>query len=108
MIGGAQSSARAQRDWSVYMVRCSDDSLYTGVTNDLEARIAKHNRGQGAAYTRARRPVRLLYSEAELTRSQALVREARIKSLPRPRKEALIQAGGLIPAKKKGRISTPC
>jgi len=43
MIGGAQSSARAQRDWSVYMVRCSDDSLYTGVTNDIERRVLEHN-----------------------------------------------------------------
>ena len=86
-------------DWSVYIVRCADDSLYTGITTDLAARVAKHNSGKGAAYTRARRPVRLLYSEIGMTRSQALLREAGIKSLPRPRKELL--ALGARPGRKR-------
>jgi predicted GIY-YIG superfamily endonuclease/SAM-dependent methyltransferase len=80
--------ARAE-SWSVYVVRCSDDSLYTGVAKDAEARIAKHNSGKGAAYTRTRRPVRLMYREDGYSRSEALVREAAIKSLPREKKRAL-------------------
>lgn len=75
--------------WSVYLVRCRDESLYTGIAKDVAARLEKHNSGRGAAYTRSRRPVALLYSEAGLTRSQALVREAEIKSWPRERKARL-------------------
>ncbi len=75
--------------WSVYIVRCGDDSLYTGIAKDVAARVAKHNAGRGAAYTRTRRPVALVFKEDGFTRSQALVREAKIKSLPRERKRAL-------------------
>lgn len=75
--------------WSVYIVRCADDSLYTGIAKNVDARVALHNTGRGAAYTRARRPVRLHYREDGLTRSEALVREARIKSLPREQKARL-------------------
>jgi predicted GIY-YIG superfamily endonuclease/2-polyprenyl-3-methyl-5-hydroxy-6-metoxy-1,4-benzoquinol methylase len=75
--------------WSVYVVRCSDDSLYTGVAKDAAARIAMHNSGKGAAYTRTRRPVELLYREDGYSRSEALVREAAIKSLSREKKRAL-------------------
>lgn len=84
-----KSGAREKNDWSVYIVRCGDDTFYTGIAKDLEARLHKHNSGQGAAYTRARRPVSLVYREEKLTRSEALVREARIKALPRPDKERL-------------------
>jgi predicted GIY-YIG superfamily endonuclease len=80
--------ARAE-SWSVYVVRCSDDSLYTGVAKDADARVAKHNSGKGAAYTRTRRPVELLYREDGYSRSGALIREAAIKSLPREKKRAL-------------------
>lgn len=76
--------------WSVYLVRCSDASLYTGIAKDVDERLAKHNSGKGAAYTRARRPVVLLYKEDGLTRSGALMREAQIKSWPKPRKEKLV------------------
>lgn len=76
-------------DWNVYIVRCADDTLYTGVAKSLEERLKKHNSGKGAAYTRTRRPVALIHSESRLTRSEALIREARIKSLPRPEKEKL-------------------
>lgn len=78
-----------ETDWSVYIVRCEDDSLYTGIAKDVKARLVKHNSGKGAAYTRSRRPVRLLYKQDGLTHSQALVREAQIKSLPRSSKEKL-------------------
>ena len=76
-------------DWSVYLLRCADGTLYTGITNNVDARLLKHNAGRGAAYTRTRRPVELLYREDSMTRSQALVREAQIKRLPRDRKERL-------------------
>ncbi len=71
------------------MVRCVDGSLYTGIAKDVHARVEKHNNGQGAAYTRSHRPVKLLYQEDRFTRSKALIREAQIKRFPRPKKEAL-------------------
>jgi putative endonuclease len=80
---------KPQPDWSVYIVRCADGSLYTGVSNDVRARLEAHNSGKGAAYTRARRPVRLRHLETGLTRSEALVREAAIKALPRAQKQLL-------------------
>ena len=87
--GMKQAPYEGERTWGIYILRCSDDSLYTGATNDVGKRLEKHNAGRGAAYTRTRRPVRLLYSELGLTRSEALVREAQIKSLPREKKKAL-------------------
>ena len=80
------------KEWSVYMARCVDGSLYTGIAKDVRARLAAHNAGRGAAYTRARRPVRLVYREEGFTLSTALSREARIKSLERPGKLALLKA----------------
>lgn len=75
--------------WMVYMLRCRDGSLYTGITNDLPRRLAAHHAGRGARYTRARLPVRLVYREARANRSAALRREAAIKRLPRAAKLAL-------------------
>lgn len=95
MIRKMRPGKNEESAWSVYIVRCDDDSFYTGIAKDVAARLEKHNSGRGAAYTRARRPVRLLYREDSLTRSEALIREAQIKSLPRSRKEVLI-AGGSI------------
>lgn len=80
------------RDWGVYIVRCSDGSLYTGVAKDVEARLKKHNLGKGAAYTRSRRPVRKVYEEPGMTRSEALVREAGIKALSRAKKDELTRS----------------
>lgn len=74
----------------VYIVACTDGTLYTGWTNDLTARLAAHNRGQGAKYTRGRAPVQLVYSEVFPDRSQALRREAAIKKLTRSQKNCLI------------------
>jgi len=62
--------------WCVYMLRCRDKSLYTGITNDVERRLAAHAAGRGGAYTRSRRPVRLVYREGAKDRSAALRREA--------------------------------
>ncbi|MBP7693216.1 MAG: GIY-YIG nuclease family protein [Anaerolineales bacterium] len=75
----------------VYMVRCADDSLYTGWALDVAARVRAHNAGRGARYTRARRPVTLVYSEAWPTRADAMRRERALKRLPRARKLALCQ-----------------
>ena len=80
------------REWSVYVLRCIDGSLYTGIAKDVQARLAKHNSGRGGAYTRTHRPVALLYREAGYSRAAALRREAAIKRLSRPRKEELIHS----------------
>jgi putative endonuclease len=79
-------------EWFVYLVRCKDNSLYTGITTDLERRIHEHNHDnkQAASYTRARRPVALVYWESAATRAQALSREASLKQLSKPQKEALV------------------
>ena len=81
---------KTPREWSVYLARCADNSLYTGIAKDVVARISAHNSGKGAAYTRSRRPVRLVYHKKGLTRSAALIEEARIKSLERAEKLALL------------------
>lgn len=77
-----------------YIVRCADGTLYTGWTNNLEKRLAAHNSARGAKYTRSRRPVVLVYTEAYLTESEAMRREWQIKQLSRAQKEALIRQGG--------------
>ena len=77
--------------WHVYIVQCKDSKLYTGITNNLERRIKAHNSGAGGKFTKYRRPVKLLHSEECLTKSRALSREARIKSLPRAKKLVLIK-----------------
>lgn len=73
-------------DWQVYILECADGSLYTGIARDLEARIAAHNNGTGAKYTRGRGPVKLLYQESAVDRSAALRREALLKRLSRAAK----------------------
>ena len=73
-----------------YIVRCSDNTLYTGITNDLERRIAVHNRRKGGAYTASRCPVELVYSEFAGSKGDALRRELAIKALSRAQKLALI------------------
>ncbi len=79
--------------WYIYMVRCADGSLYTGIATDPIRRVAEHNASPlGARYTRARRPVTLVYCEPAADRSQAARREWEIKQLGRARKEALIAA----------------
>jgi putative endonuclease len=78
--------------WFVYVVRCADGSLYTGISTDVAARVAAHNAGRGARYTRARRPVELLHTERKRSQSTAARREAAIKALPRARKLSLVAA----------------
>ena len=75
--------------WTVYVARCGDGTLYTGVTTNPERRLAEHNRGCGAAYTRSRLPVVLVYLERVADRSHALRREHAIKQMSRAEKESL-------------------
>jgi putative endonuclease len=75
----------------VYILQCADGTLYTGWTTDLERRLRAHNSGQGARYTRGRRPVRLVYQEEQSTRSAAQRREAAIRRLSRIDKLKLIE-----------------
>jgi len=76
--------------WIVYMLECSDGSIYTGITNNLEARIATHNSGKGAKYTRSRLPVSLKASWEYKTKSEALKAEYALKKLSRMQKIELI------------------
>ena len=74
--------------WIVYLVRCSDESLYCGITNNLENRLEAHNSGKGARYTRSRRPVTLVGASSGMTKGDALKLEYRIKQLPASRKRS--------------------
>lgn len=78
----------------IYIIQCADGTLYTGYTTDLENRMAAHNSGAGAKYTRGRGPVRLLYSEAFETKGEALKRENQIKKLDRAGKLKLAGVKG--------------
>lgn len=75
-----------------YILKCADNTLYTGWTTDLQKRLNAHNQGKGAKYTRSRRPVTLVYHEIFETKEEAMRREAAIKKLSRPQKERLIAA----------------
>jgi predicted GIY-YIG superfamily endonuclease len=82
-------------EWFVYILRCADDTLYTGITNDLVRRCKQHNAGTASRYTRSRLPAVLLYQESQTSRSLALKRELAIKALSRQQKELLIRSVGL-------------
>lgn len=75
--------------WVVYILKCNDASFYTGITTDIDRRLKEHNEGVGAKYTRARRPVSLIFTEDHQNRSHASKREYEIKSLSRKQKEQL-------------------
>jgi len=77
--------------WYVYMLRCGDGTLYTGITDNVERRLAAHRAGKGAKYTRGRGPLELVYQEKTLDKSAALRLEYQIKRLTRQEKEQLIQ-----------------
>ena len=89
-MGTAIDMTKATAYW-VYILRCADASLYTGIATDVERRAAEHNSGTGAKYTRSRRPVTVVYREVCADKSAALKREAAIKRLTRTEKLALIQ-----------------
>lgn len=83
-------SGPTSTEWHVYVVRCADTTLYTGIARDLQARITQHNTGRGAKYTRGRRPVTLVYQEAAADRGAALRREHEIKRMAPQAKRALV------------------
>ena len=78
--------------WFVYMLRCRDNSVYTGITNNLNKRIEAHMSGNGSKYLRGRLPVKLIYKENFLNRSHASKREIEIKKLQKKEKELLIES----------------
>jgi len=80
--------------WWVYILRCGDDTFYTGYTNDVERRCAVHNNGKGAKYTRGRRPVCVVYREEFQDKSSAMKREAAVKKMTREEKMRLVTLGG--------------
>jgi putative endonuclease len=83
----------------VYILRCSDDSLYIGESDDVPTRVSRHNDGRGSTFTASRRPVRLVYTEVHESREEALARERQLKRWTRAKKEALI-AGDRLALKR--------
>jgi putative endonuclease len=79
-----------EQKWYFYIVRCRDNSLYSGITNDIEHRLKEHNKGKGAKYTLSRMPVRLVFFETHSNKSEARKREIQIKSWTKFKKEQLI------------------
>jgi UV DNA damage endonuclease len=88
-----QMAETTNKAWFLYIVRCADGSLYTGITNDVPRRCQQHNAGTASRYTRSRLPVELVYQESLASRSVALKRELAIKSMSRVEKESLIRQG---------------
>ena len=80
-----------EKQYYVYLLECCDKTLYCGYTTDFAKRVAKHNQGKGAKYTKGRLPVRLVYKESYNSKTEALKREYNIKQLSRERKLALIE-----------------
>jgi putative endonuclease len=83
--------AKSTTNWWVYILRCADGNLYTGITTDVERRLRQHNAGTASKYTRSRRPVEMVYHQPLSSQSKALQREAAIKSLTRIAKVKLIE-----------------
>lgn len=90
----SENSDASGGEHHVYVVECSDGSYYTGYTTDVERRVAEHNAGDGAKYTRGRRPVTLVHVEAFDSQSRAMQREYAIKQLSRPAKERVVNGTG--------------
>jgi predicted GIY-YIG superfamily endonuclease len=82
-----KKTGRPSRRWYLYVLKCSDGTLYTGITNNLSRRIEQHNAGKASRYTRSRRPVKLVFQEPCRGRSSALKKECALKSLSRKEKE---------------------
>lgn len=95
------------KEWALYILRCSDNTFYTGITNDLARRLKMHQAGKASRYTRTRGPVEMLYSEICGDRSSALIRECEVKEWTRVKKEALISGEEQAPKGKKRRKQAP-
>ena len=87
----------------VYLVRCRDGTLYIGTARDIAQRLAQHDAGKGAKYTRSRGPLKLLWSEGPMTISRALRREHQLKQLTRPQKHAFIRGELIVTLKRRSR-----
>ena len=85
---------RSDHKWFVYLLRCRDGTLYTGIAKDVARRFEQHNAGTASRYTRSRLPVRLVYQESKSSQSLALKREAAIKAMSRLEKKSLIAGAG--------------
>lgn len=94
MLEGMQGKegADAKKEYSVYILSCAGGTLYTGIAKDVEARLKQHQEGKGAKYTRSHLPVELIYQEHGFTRSEALIRECRIKAMPAQKKRDLAKS----------------
>ncbi|MCK5350262.1 MAG: GIY-YIG nuclease family protein [Desulfobacula sp.] len=84
------------KDWSVYLLKCTDNSLYCGVTKNLKNRLIKHNQGVASKYTRSRLPVKLVAVRKDLTKSNALKLEHQIKKLPAGKKISALKNGDSV------------
>ena len=104
MPKGSPTPRRPPAGWLVYLLRCADGSLYTGITNDLPKRLAAHAAGRASKYTRSRLPVRLAAAEPQRSKSAALKREAAIKRLSRDQKHRLLSDGK---PRRSGPVSPP-
>ena len=80
-----------EQKWYVYILRCVDDTLYTGITNNIDRRLKAHNAGTASKYTRSRRPVTMIYQEEAEKKGDALRRELAIKTMTRSQKQSLIE-----------------
>jgi len=80
--------------WHVYIIECKDEKLYTGITNNLNRRLSEHNSGNGGRFTKFRRPVKLVYYQEVLNKSEALKKEIEIKKLARSEKLSLVRSFG--------------
>ena len=89
---------KPKNNWCLYLVRCIDGSIYTGISIDVQARIDKHNSGRGAKYTSSRLPVKLIYYESQPNRGSAMKREKEIKTWSKRKKENLASKYSAIPA----------
>jgi putative endonuclease len=94
---GSAGGCQADVDWQVYIIRCTDNSLYTGITLDIDRRIGEHGGTRGAKYFRGKQPAQVVFLEGGHTRSSASRREAFIKKLSRAAKLRLIEATGSLP-----------
>ena len=92
LMAGKKKFKYCDDKWFLYILKCKDGSLYTGITKDIERRLKMHNDGKASKYTRARRPLEIVYQESCANRAKALIRECEIKEFSKQRKENLIES----------------